>query len=82
MQVYSISEIERVNALVGLNHDLTTKQAAIHLNLSPRTLEKYRVTGEGPRFRRYGRVVRYPVADLQEWKKARLFNSTSENSKH
>ena len=38
---------------------LTTREAAERLGLSPRTLERYRVTGEGPRFRKIGRWVRY-----------------------
>ena len=73
--------LERVMQLVEAGIDLTTKQAALYLNLSPRTLEKYRLTGEGPRFRRYKRAVRYPIADLKEWKEKRLFNSTCEEVK-
>ena len=36
----------------------TTAEAADYLDLSPRTLERYRVTGEGPRFIKLGRRVR------------------------
>ena len=34
---------------------LTTEQAAKRLGLSPRTLERYRVSGEGPEFLKIGR---------------------------
>lgn len=70
--------LKKIMALAESGIDLKTSQAAIYLNLSPRTLEKYRTTGEGPCFRRYGRAVRYPVADLDAWKNARVFNSTTE----
>jgi excisionase family DNA binding protein len=43
---------------------LTTKQAAFYLGLSPRTLEKMRAKGVGPKFYRIGRSARYLVRDL------------------
>ena len=43
---------------------LTNDEAADYLRLSPRTLEKQRVIGGGPRFRKFGRRVMYAVADL------------------
>ena len=46
---------------------MTTAAAADYLGLSPRTLERYRVTGGGPRFRKIGRWVRYVPADLANW---------------
>ena len=46
---------------------LTTEEAAAWLGLSPRTLECYRIRGEGPRFRKIGRWVRYLEADLEAW---------------
>jgi hypothetical protein len=61
----------------NLQH-LTQTQAAEHLNLSPRTLEKYRVIGGGPKFRKFGTRVRYTLSDLNEWSAARTFESTSD----
>ncbi len=46
---------------------LTNDEAAEYLRLSPRTLEKQRVIGGGPRFRKFGRRVMYAVADLDAW---------------
>jgi len=46
---------------------LTTKEAAHYLRLSPRTLEKMRVTGSGPNYRKHGRYVRYNINDLNAW---------------
>jgi len=50
---------------------LTNDEAADFLRLSPRTLEKQRVIGGGPRFRKFGRRVMYSVADLETWADAR-----------
>ncbi len=57
---------------------LTTRQAAERLGLSPRTLERYRVTGEGPRFKKIGRWVRYVPSDLDEWLDGCTRESTSD----
>lgn len=52
---------------------LNNDEAAAFLRLSPRTLEKQRVIGGGPRFRKFGRRVMYAVADLETWADARSF---------
>jgi hypothetical protein len=57
---------------------LTTAQAAELLGLSARTLEKWRVTGAGPRFVDMG-VIRYRRRDLLVWVEARLRRSTSDS---
>lgn len=57
---------------------LNNEQAARFLNLSPRTLEKQRVIGDGPRFRKFGRRIVYAIADLQAWADARTCESTSD----
>jgi excisionase family DNA binding protein len=48
---------------------LTTAEAASYLKLSPKTLEKMRALGQGPRWHRPddGRTVRYDIADLDAW---------------
>jgi hypothetical protein len=46
--------------------------------LSPRTLEKQRVQGGGPRFRKFGRRVMYALVDLETWADARSFEMTSD----
>ena len=57
---------------------LTNAEAAAYLRLSPRTLEKQRVLGGGPRFRKFGRSVRYDLEDLCRWANARGFEMTSD----
>lgn len=61
---------------------LGTKEAAVLLKLSPRTLERLRVSGEGPRFLKAGpgkraRVL-YRVEDLEAWLMQHSYASTSE----
>lgn len=48
------------------------------LGLSPRTLEKMRVEGRGPKFRKFGSRVLYELSDLIEWADDRTYNSTSD----
>ncbi len=57
---------------------LTCDEAAAHLKLSPRTLEKLRTIGGGPRFRKFGRRVMYALQDLDAWSDARACESTSD----
>ena len=62
----------------GRNY-LNTREAAAWLNLSPRTLDRYRVSGDGPVFHRFGGRVRYLIADLETWASARRRVSTSDD---
>ena len=57
---------------------LTNDEAAEYLRLSPRTLEKQRVIGGGPKFRKFGRRVMYAIADLDVWADQRSFEATSD----
>jgi len=61
---------------------LTTTEAAAFLRLSPRTLERYRVEGGGPRFLKAGRGKRarvlYREEDLITWLESVSFTTTSE----
>ena len=58
---------------------LTTAQAAHYVGLSRRTLEKMRLTGSGPRFRKHGRYVRYHIDDLDDWSLGERRESTSDD---
>ena len=56
-----------------------TREAAALLALSPRTLDRYRVTGKGPEFHKFGSRVRYLRADVEAWAAARRRSSTSDD---
>lgn len=56
-----------------------TKSAAKYLAMGASTLEKLRLTGEGPRYSKLGRrIVIYDEDDLDEFAAARLRRSTSD----
>jgi hypothetical protein len=49
------------------------------LKISKHTLNRWRVTGEGPPFIKYGpRLVRYLVTTLDVWAQERMFANTSQ----
>ena len=50
---------------------LNTVQAAEVVGLSPRTLEYYRSTGQGPAYFKLGGRVRYAVDEIERWVRAR-----------
>ncbi len=57
---------------------LSTRRAAAYLGLSPRTLDRYRVSGGGPDFHRFGGRVLYRQTDLERWATERRVSSTPE----
>jgi hypothetical protein len=57
---------------------LRTTEAARFLALSPRTLEKHRIYGTGPAYRKIGGRVVYAVADLKAWADVGTRTSTSD----
>ena len=65
-----------------MQHEATcpsTREAAAFPGLSPRTLDRYRVSGEGPMFFEFGSWVRYLKADLEAWAQARRRRSISDS---
>lgn len=61
----SISERIEQNPLMD------EREAAAYLNLSVPTLQTWRCRGGGPSFHRLGRLIKYSLADLDEWKASR-----------
>ncbi len=61
---------------------LTTVEAAAYLRLSPRTLERFRVEGTGPKFLKAGAGKRarvlYEPGELHKWLTGFTYSSTSE----
>lgn len=46
---------------------LTEKQVAEIMGLSVKTLQRWRLFGEGPEWRKFGTAVRYPADALEAW---------------
>ncbi len=62
-----------------MNLKLKTPEAAEYVGLTASTLEKYRLTGEGPVYIKSGpKIVLYAVEDLDAWLNARRRTSTSD----
>ncbi len=59
---------------------MTTRDVAAFLGLSPRTLDRYRVSGDGPVFHRFGNRVRYLREHVEKWAAARQMRSTSDEN--
>ncbi len=57
---------------------LNTVEAAAWLRLTKNTLEKMRVQGRGPIYRKHGRYVRYHIEDLVDYSAANKRSSTSD----
>lgn len=74
-------EIDRADKARQGSPFLNTAQAAFYIGLSRRTLEKMRLTGDGPRFRKHGRYVRYHINDLDAWSEGEGRSSTSDPGK-
>ena len=70
-----------MNEPIGPVRRLKTKEAAAYLGVSPRTLEKYRVTGGGPPFHKVFTRVVYDAADLDEWLQGCRRSSTSDGGR-
>lgn len=57
---------------------LTTREAADYCRLGKPTLERFRISGSGPKFCKLGGAVRYRRTDLDDWLASRIVASTSE----
>ena len=60
---------------------LTEQEAGTLIDLAPSTLQKYRITGQGPKFIKVGRKVRYRPEHLIEWLESRTVDSTGTSQK-
>ena len=58
---------------------LRTPSAAEYLSVGQSTLERKRIDGTGPQWRRLGgKIVTYAVDDLDAWASEQIHRSTSE----
>jgi predicted DNA-binding transcriptional regulator AlpA len=60
---------------------LTVHEAAGYLRLSPKSLQRLRGAGDGPRYIRLKGKVLYRESDLDRWLDARVRQSTSEQAR-
>ena len=58
----------------------TPKEAAQFLKLSTSWLAKARMRGDGPRYIKFGRAIRYSEADLLQWISSQRRSRTSKGN--
>ncbi len=46
---------------------LSTQEVADYLGVTIHTLCVYRITGNGPKYLKIGRTIRYRVSDVRNW---------------
>jgi hypothetical protein len=63
----------------NLESRLSTEEAARAMNCSPSTLNKARVFGNGPKYEKIGRLVRYRYASLLDHMASQTRRSTSDS---
>jgi hypothetical protein len=68
----------KINVVGAQSEFLTAAEAAAFLRLSTVTLGRWRIEGQGPLYRKFGRRVLYSHADLIEWADSQSRRSTSE----
>jgi hypothetical protein len=57
-----------------------TKELASWLHLSPQTFRKWRLTGGGPPYAKFGNRVLYKRKDVESWLAERTFKHTADES--
>ena len=61
---------------------LTQRDLAALTKLSPRTIERLRCVGGGPKFVRVRGSIRYRIEDVEAWIASRVVANTSEELSH
>jgi predicted DNA-binding transcriptional regulator AlpA len=72
------ANLRRASPAIGGERFLTETEAADFICQSVRTVQKWRVTGFGPKYYKFGRSVRYLKGDILEWVAERSRNHTSQ----
>lgn len=57
--------------------NLLTQEVALRLRKSPGTLKNWRVQGIGPKFKKFGRRVVYPLDELIAWENEQPLRSNT-----
>lgn len=64
--------ISGFGAMADARPFMNTHAAAAYLCIGWRKLRKLRVSGQGPRYRRHGRLIVYCAEDLDEWSRTTI----------
>lgn len=77
--IYSSKQGQEIPIPTDANALMNEASAAAYLDLTPRCMQNFRLTGRGPRFIKIGkRCVRYRRRELDLYAESLLVSSTSE----
>ncbi len=71
-----------LDALSARSMTIDTAAAAARLGVETTTLQNWRWSGDGPRYVKVGRLVRYRLSDLADWLDQQTRTSTSDPGSH
>lgn len=66
--------------LFGRDRLLDAHQLSKRWGLSPRTLERHRMNGDGPRYLRVGGAVRYKLGDIEAYEAEQIAAAEAERA--
>lgn len=75
MRAVARSPSRRIAGIACMSKLLTADQLAERIERPVRTLERWRLTGQGPAFVRLGRRIAYREADVEAWLASRTYPS-------
>ncbi len=58
--------------------NLTEKELSLRFGVPAHTLQHWRRVGGGPQYLKIGRLVRYPIAEVERFERSALRSSTSD----
>lgn len=70
--------LRRYEGIPAEQVNLDTKESAPVIGVKPKTLENWRVSGEGPVFCKIGRSVTYRLVDLLSFREGARYSTTRE----
>lgn len=77
------SPVDAINGLSpGDRRVLNENELAQRWGLSPKTLQRWRSEGRGPRYLKLSKRVSYPLESVIEFERGALHDSTSERAAH
>lgn len=75
------SPVDAINSLsLGDRRVLNENELAQRWGLSPKTLQRWRSEGRGPRYLKLSKRVSYPLESVIEFERGALHDSTSERA--
>lgn len=69
---------EAIDQSVRKTQFYNSKELAHKYGLSENTPAQWRVAGVGPKFLKFGKIVLYPIVEVETWERENIIGSTAE----